>query len=162
RYARPPRPIRGDVRRLGRKRGKRPGKQTIQRRGASMPPSVAELMNALPEEAEEAEAGEGPLPLPEPLAASALRPVPGARWRRRGWRRVRLLGTLEAKIGAAYLFYWIRGWFRKADERERLRAETHWRTAVRVLDSMSYLRGAVMKVGQTLANYPDIVPREFV
>jgi predicted unusual protein kinase regulating ubiquinone biosynthesis (AarF/ABC1/UbiB family) len=111
-------------------------------------------MNALPEEAE---AGEEPLPLPESLAASALRPVPVGRW-----RRLRLLGTLQAKIGAAYLFYWIRGWFRKADERERMRAETHWRTAVRVLDSMSYLRGAVMKVGQTLANFPDIVPREFV
>ena len=27
---------------------------------------------------------------------------------------------------------------------------------------MSYLRGATMKVGQTLANFPDIVPREFV
>ena len=27
---------------------------------------------------------------------------------------------------------------------------------------MSYLRGAAMKVGQTLANFPDIVPREFV
>ena len=34
--------------------------------------------------------------------------------------------------------------------------------AVRLLDSMSYLRGAVMKVGQTLANFPDIVPREFI
>src|SRR5204863_7476285 len=38
----------------------------------------------------------------------------------------------------------------------------HWRTAVRVLDSMNYLRGAVMKIGQTLANFPDIAPREFV
>ena len=27
---------------------------------------------------------------------------------------------------------------------------------------MSYLRGAVMKIGQTLANFPDIAPREFV
>jgi predicted unusual protein kinase regulating ubiquinone biosynthesis (AarF/ABC1/UbiB family) len=27
---------------------------------------------------------------------------------------------------------------------------------------MGYLRGAVMKVGQTLANFPDIVPRELV
>ena len=27
---------------------------------------------------------------------------------------------------------------------------------------MSYLRGVVMKVGQTLANFPDIAPREFV
>ncbi len=75
---------------------------------------------------------------------------------------MRLLGTLQAKIGAAYLFYWIRGWFKKADERERSLAETHWQTAVRLLDSMGYLRGAVMKAGQTLANFPDIVPREFV
>ena len=35
-------------------------------------------------------------------------------------------------------------------------------TPVRVLDSMSYLRGATMKIGQTLANVPDIVLREFV
>jgi predicted unusual protein kinase regulating ubiquinone biosynthesis (AarF/ABC1/UbiB family) len=78
------------------------------------------------------------------------------------WRRLRLLGTVQAKIGAAYLFYWIRGWFQHAEQRERVLAETHWQTAVRLLDSMSYLRGAVMKVGQTLANFPDIIPRQFV
>jgi predicted unusual protein kinase regulating ubiquinone biosynthesis (AarF/ABC1/UbiB family) len=116
-----------------------------------MPPSVAELMRALPED--EAE----PLALPEALAAGSLRPVPIGRW-----RRLRLLGTLQAKIGAAYLFYWIRGWFQKADQKERQLAEAHWKTALRLLDAMSYLRGAVMKVGQTLANFPDIVPREFV
>ena len=54
-----------------------------------------------------------------------------------------MLGTLQAKIGAAYLFHWLRGWFKDADENKRLLAETHWRTALRVLDSMSYLRGAV-------------------
>ena len=27
---------------------------------------------------------------------------------------------------------------------------------------MGYLRGAVMKIGQTLANFPDIVPDQFV
>jgi predicted unusual protein kinase regulating ubiquinone biosynthesis (AarF/ABC1/UbiB family) len=27
---------------------------------------------------------------------------------------------------------------------------------------MGYMRGAVMKVGQTLTNFPDIVPRQFV
>jgi predicted unusual protein kinase regulating ubiquinone biosynthesis (AarF/ABC1/UbiB family) len=75
---------------------------------------------------------------------------------------MRLLGTLQAQIGAAYLFHWLRGWFKNADESKRLLAETHWRNAIRVLDSMSYLRGAAMKVGQTLANFPDIVPREFV
>jgi predicted unusual protein kinase regulating ubiquinone biosynthesis (AarF/ABC1/UbiB family) len=33
---------------------------------------------------------------------------------------------------------------------------------MQLLDSMSYLRGAVMKVGQTLANFPDIVPGPFI
>jgi predicted unusual protein kinase regulating ubiquinone biosynthesis (AarF/ABC1/UbiB family) len=110
-------------------------------------------MRALPDEEEAAEEAA----LPEPLTAAALRPVPVGRW-----RRLRLLGTLQAKIGAAYLFHWIRGWFRKADENERLLAEIHLKTALRLLDSMGYLRGAVMKVGQTLASFPDIVPREFV
>src|SRR5687767_9639003 len=87
----------------------------------------------------------------------SLRPVPVGRLRRIG-----LLASLQSKIAAAYAFYWIRGWFNNAAERERLLAETHWRTAVRVLDSMNYLRGATMKVGQTLGTFPDIVPAEFV
>jgi predicted unusual protein kinase regulating ubiquinone biosynthesis (AarF/ABC1/UbiB family) len=110
-------------------------------------------MRALPEPEDAA----APAPLLEALAAVSFSPVPVGRW-----RRLRLLGTLQAKIGAAYLFYWIRGWFRHAEQRERTLAETHWQTAVRLLDAMSYLRGAVMKVGQTLANFPDIVPRQFV
>jgi aarF domain-containing kinase len=117
-----------------------------------MPPSVAELMRALPEGEPAAE----PLPLVEPVAAS-LRPVPVGRW-----RRLHLLGALQAKIGAAYLFYWIRGWFRNAEHRERVLAETQWQTALSLFDSMGYLRGAVMKIGQTLANFPDIVPQAFV
>src|SRR5437879_1459059 len=117
-----------------------------------MPPTVEELMRALPE-GEPADAG----PLAQTLAAGSLRPVPVGRW-----RRLRLLSTLQAKIGAAYLFYWIRGWFKNAEARERLLAETHWQTAVTLFDSMSYLRGAVMKIGQTLANFPDIVPQAFV
>jgi predicted unusual protein kinase regulating ubiquinone biosynthesis (AarF/ABC1/UbiB family) len=90
------------------------------------------------------------------LAEQSLRPVPVGRLRRIG-----LLATLQSKIAAAYLFYWVRGWFTNADERERRLAETHWRTAARVLDSMNYLRGATMKIGQTLGNFPDIVPNEF-
>ncbi len=118
-------------------------------------PSVAQLMKALPEPGEiEREMGEAALPV---LAQSSLQPVPIGRF-----RRVGLLGTLQAKIAAAYLFYWVRGWFTNAAQREQMLAETHWRTAARVLDSMGYLRGAVMKVGQTLANFPDIVPAEFV
>ena len=86
----------------------------------------------------------------------SMRPVPV------GWfRRLRLLGTMQAKVGAAYLFHWLRGWFKDADENKRLLAETHWRTAVRILDTMSYLRGATMKVGQMMGNFPDIAPQEF-
>src|SRR5688572_17986789 len=115
-------------------------------------PTVAALMKALPEPGQVESA-----PPPAEIAEWSLRPVPVGRLRRIG-----LLGTLQAKIAAAYLFYWVRGWFKTAAERERMLAETHWRTAARVLDSMSYLRGATMKVGQTLGNFPDIVPDEFV
>jgi len=114
-------------------------------------PTLSELIKSLPDEGAQIER------LPEPLAGASLRPVPVGRL-----RRVGLLGTLQAKIAAAYLFYWIRGFFLSAEAKERLLAETHWRTATRLLDSMGYLRGAVMKVGQALANFPDIPPKEFV
>ena len=122
-------------------------------------PTIAELMSALPEAADELEAGQQKAhgPLPELLDSWSLRPVPV------GWfSRMQVLGSLQARIGAAYLFHWLRGWFKSADENQRHLAETHWRTAFRVLDSMSYLRGATMKIGQTLANFPDIVPQAFV
>jgi len=117
-----------------------------------MTTTVEELMRALPE-VEPTE----PATLMDALAAGSRRPVPVGRW-----RRLRLLGTLQAKIGAAYLFSWVRGWFKNAEQRERLHAETHWQTAAALFDSMSYLRGAIMKVGQTLANFPDIAPQPFV
>jgi predicted unusual protein kinase regulating ubiquinone biosynthesis (AarF/ABC1/UbiB family) len=118
-------------------------------------PTLTQLLKALPDDAEPEPREEDVTP--STVAKWSLRPVPVGRLRRIG-----LLGTLQAKIAAAYLFYWVRGWFNSATERERLLAEINWRTAARVLDSMSYLRGATMKVGQTLANFPDIVPAEFV
>ena len=118
-----------------------------------MSTSIAELIAALPEEVDAQPAAE----LLEVISRASLRPVPIGRF-----RRLTALGTLQAKIAAAYLFHWLRGWFKSAEENQRLLAETHWRTALRLLDSMSYLRGAVMKTGQTLANFPDIAPREFV
>jgi predicted unusual protein kinase regulating ubiquinone biosynthesis (AarF/ABC1/UbiB family) len=112
-------------------------------------PTIAELIGALPDEA-------GKEVNRSLCLEASLQPVPVGRVRRLG-----LLGTLQAKIAAAYLFYWVRSWFQSADARERTLAETHWKTAARLLDSMSYLRGAVMKIGQTLANFPHIVPSEF-
>src|SRR4051812_46405592 len=103
--------------------------------------SLTELIAALPHEELETST---PKALSEAIAKASLRPVPVGRF-----QRLSALGTLQAKIAAAYLFHWLRGWFKTTEENQRLLAETHWRTALRMLDSMSYLRGAVMKVGQT-------------
>ena len=78
------------------------------------------------------------------------------------WRRLSVLASLHAKISVGYLFQWCRGWFQSESARKKSQAESHWCRAVQVLDSMSYLRGAFMKVGQTMANHPLIVSREFV
>ena len=101
-------------------------------------PTMSELINALPKD--DATGAADDTTVPQAPAAASLAPVPIGRLRRMG-----LLASLQAKIAAAYAFYWIRGWFKTASERERLAAETHWRTALRVLDSMTYLRGAAMK-----------------
>src|SRR5579863_7139450 len=118
--------------------------------------NVTELVAALPE-ADTSSPPTATAGQPDLLSRLSQQPVPIGRF-----QRLTALGTLQAKIGAAYMFHWLRGWFTNAEENQRLLAEAHWRTAVRVLDSMNYLRGAVMKVGQTLANFPDIAPREFV
>jgi aarF domain-containing kinase len=121
-----------------------------------MPPSISELIASLPEDRAEPSAIDVRASL-APVPRISFDPIPIG-----GFRRLTALSSLQAKIAAAYLFYWLRGWFKSADEQQRLLAETHWRTALRLLDSMSYLRGAAMKVGQTLANFPDIAPREIV
>jgi hypothetical protein len=113
-------------------------------------PTVADLIRALPQDIEELG------PMAPQIDAAAFRPLPVGRLRRIG-----LLTTLQSKIFAAYLFYWLRKWFADASDRERLLAEAHWRAAVRVLDSMGYLRGATMKFGQMLGQYPNVVPAEF-
>src|SRR5262249_4595932 len=123
---------------------------------SDMTPSLAKVLRALPDAADAA-VEERPDSADDLAAKLSSRPVPVGRL-----RRFRLVGTLNAKIAAAYLFHWIRGWFKSADENERLLAETHWHAALRVLDSMRYMRGAMMKIGQTLANLPNIAPREFV
>src|SRR5512134_556444 len=98
-----------------------------------MAPTLAELMQALPDDVEQArDEEEGAV-----LDPRSLRAVPLGRF-----HRLRLLGTLQAQVTAGYLFHWVRGWFRSAEENKRRLAETHWRSALRVLDSMSYLRGA--------------------
>jgi aarF domain-containing kinase len=76
-------------------------------------------------------------------------------------RRMWSLGTLQGKVALGFLAYWLRSGYASADERERLGNEARLKLALKLVGEMSYLRGIVMKVGQTLANYPNLVPAEF-
>lgn len=120
-----------------------------------MLPTLADLMAALPEGEERDDRAPDDELLRVLAEKLSGKPLPAG-----SLKRLSLLGSLQAKIAVAYLFYWIRGWFKSPEERKRQLSETHLRTAVRILDSMSYMRGAVMKIGQTLANFPHLVPQE--
>lgn len=124
----------------------------------TMAPSVAELLAALPKEVRDDDVSRGEREELEKMFADlARRPMPVG-----PLRRLWSLGGLQAQITLGYLAHWARSWFGDADRRQRDLLETHLRSALKLLYTMGYLRGAVMKVGQTLANYPDIVPDEFV
>lgn len=75
--------------------------------------------------------------------------------------RIWTLGSLQARITAGYLAYWLRSRFSPEEEKERLKSEAHLAAALQLFGTMGYLRGAVMKVGQMLANLPEVVPEEF-
>jgi aarF domain-containing kinase len=75
--------------------------------------------------------------------------------------RLWTLGTLQARVTAGYLAWWLRSRLADADERQRMKSEAHLTAAIRLFGTMGYLRGAVMKVGQLLANLPEVVPEEF-
>jgi predicted unusual protein kinase regulating ubiquinone biosynthesis (AarF/ABC1/UbiB family) len=118
-----------------------------------MLPKITELLAA---ESTVDGGGEGQERVQTVLAELAKRPVPAD-----APRRLWALGGLQGQIALAYLPYWLRGCFRDdADRRELALREAHLRTAIRLLETMGYLRGAVMKVGQALANLPDILPGE--
>ena len=120
-----------------------------------MDPKVAELVAALPEDLQGPASKERELQ--DLLAVLAHQPVPTGRVLRM-WS----LGTLQARIAAAYLVSWLRGSFAGAEGKTRLKNEAHLKAAVQLLGSMGYLRGAIMKLGQTMASYPQVVPDEFV
>jgi len=120
-------------------------------------PTLSELMDALPagfdggEESVSAQAE-----LERLLAGIGSRPVPTGRLKRM-WS----LGTLQAKVAAAYAAWWLRSGFRDAEAKRRGLDETHVAAAIQVLGRMSYLRGAVMKLGQIIAHWPHVTPASF-
>ncbi|OGU15998.1 MAG: ABC transporter [Geobacteraceae bacterium GWC2_53_11] len=75
--------------------------------------------------------------------------------------RIWTLGSLQARVTAGYFAYWLRSRFSDAEEKDRLKREAHLAAALKLFGTMGYLRGAVMKIGQMLANLPEVVPEEF-
>jgi len=75
--------------------------------------------------------------------------------------RIWTLGSLNARVTAGYFAYWLRSRFSDADKKQRLKSEAHLAAALKLFGTMGYLRGAVMKIGQMLANLPEVVPEEF-
>lgn len=118
--------------------------------------NVSELVAALPLESQ-TECSSAQQQLQELLSQLSHKPVPVG-----SMARLWTLGSLQAKIAAAYLAYWVRSGFADRDENERRLNETHLAAAIKLLGGMSYLRGILMKVGQMLSSYPNIVPEQFV
>lgn len=117
---------------------------------------TSELVAALPEELE-GEFGSSSSALADVLAKLSHRPVPVGRL-----TRLWTLGTMEAKVAAGYLAYWIRSGFKSANEKERQLNETHLKAALQLLGGMGYMRGMIAKVGQVLGHASNILPEDFV
>jgi predicted unusual protein kinase regulating ubiquinone biosynthesis (AarF/ABC1/UbiB family) len=121
-----------------------------------MQTNLADLLAALPKEVDEPGASIGEAAIRALIEKLGGVPVPVGRL-----ARMWALGSLKAKIAAAYIAHWVRSLGMGADARQRDLNETHLRAALQLLGSMGYLRGAIMKLGQVLANYPNVVPLEF-
>lgn len=116
-------------------------------------PTVAELLDALPVEDDVAK----PDPATDLHDRLAAKPLPTG-----SLRRLISLGGLQSRVGLAYFAYWMRSWFQTKDQREQELVETHLKAAIKMLETMGYLRGAVAKAGQALASMPEMVPDQFI
>ena len=119
-------------------------------------PTTAELLAALPAE-DNATRTNTSDELERIFHALANRPVPTGTL-----NRFCSLGGLSAKLGLAYLAYWIRTWYLPDNKREKDLLDTNLRAGLNTLETMGYLRGAVAKLGQTLTAFPESVPEGFV
>lgn len=123
-----------------------------------MNPKVSDLISALSEEdAGTPNVGElSQENLKELLAELSCRPVPVG-----SLHRLWSIGELSAQVALAYFALWMRQWFASTEARKRASLETNLRVALKLFHRFGYLRGAIMKLGQTLGNFPDIVPAQF-
>lgn len=116
---------------------------------------LEEVLRAIPEEI--TETGESTDPLGELIDRISTRKVPV-----NSFSRLWALGNMQAKVTIGYLAYALRSSFSNKTAKQKLLNETHLKAALKLLATMGYLRGAVMKVGQLLSNMPHIVPGEVI
>lgn len=119
-------------------------------------PTAAELLAAMPAEDVDVQPPNSE-ELERIFQALAERPIPTGTLGRMG-----TLSGLSAKLALAYVAYWIRSWYLPEDQRKRDLLDTNLRSALRTLEAMGYMRGAVAKLGQLLPSFPELVPAEFV
>lgn len=95
--------------------------------------------------------------LGELLASLAHRPVPTGRL-----ARLWSLGGLHASLAMGYAGLLLKSPFLGEAEKERLRRARNVDAAIELVSKMGYLRGMVLKVGQLLATFPNLLPQEAV
>lgn len=119
-----------------------------------MAPEISELIAALPADLEQE-------PTENENLESILEEIGKKRVPVGRFTRFWLLGGLQAKIALAYLAWWLRQKYVRGDSAAHERNEVHMRNSLRLLSTMGYMRGTIMKIGQMLASYPSILPEQF-
>ncbi|MBU0960055.1 MAG: AarF/ABC1/UbiB kinase family protein, partial [Proteobacteria bacterium] len=76
--------------------------------------------------------------------------------------RVCSLSSSQAKIAGYYFSYFLRRQFAEDEKKKLLKNHFHLKSTLQLLGTMGYLRGAIMKAGQLLANLPQIMPHDLI
>ena len=117
--------------------------------------NLSDLIAALPQDTEVPESALPDERLRQILADVAQRPVPVG-----SLHRLWTLGELSAQVSLAYFALWVRGWFSDAEARKQRVMETNLRVALKIFHRLAYLRGAMIKLGQTAGHLPELLPPE--
>jgi aarF domain-containing kinase len=117
--------------------------------------NLSELLAALPEDDLSSTANAEWMQdrLRDIFADLTVRPAPAG-----SLHRLWTLSELSAQIALAYMALWVRGWFADAEASKRRLMETNLRVALKIFHRLSYMRGAMTKLGQAAGNLPRILP----
>lgn len=72
------------------------------------------------------------------------------------------LGSCQARIAGHFFTYALQKQFADDDKKQLLQNEFHLKSALQLIGTMGYLKGAIMKTGQLLANLPQALPLEMI